>query len=151
MEGFKVDLSDQIALVTGASQGLGRAVAIALGEAGARVACVARNVDKLNSTVQAITDAGGKAEAFGCDVTDRESVDKVVEQVAETWSEEMGRKKPNIDILVNNAGILINHGNVQAKLSTPDCGNIATRASTKDNEIKILLAHETHSMGIRLN
>ena len=97
MEGFNVDLSGQTAIVTGASQGLGRAVAISLAESGARVACVARNVEKLGETVDIITAAGGQAEAFGCDVTDRESVDKVVNHVMDNWEK--------IDILVNNAGI----------------------------------------------
>lgn len=97
LDGIKVDLSGQVALVTGASQGLGRAMAIALGRNGARVACVARNVEKLADTVQAIVDAGGSAEAFACDVKKRESVDQVVDSVADNW----GR----LDILVNNAGI----------------------------------------------
>ena len=69
MEGFQVDLSGQTAIVTGASQGLGRAVAVALGTAGARVACVARNAEKLKETVDAILEGGGQAEAFSCDVT----------------------------------------------------------------------------------
>lgn len=97
MNGFKVDLTGQVAIVTGASQGLGRAMAIALGASGARVACVARNAEKLASTVQEITEAGGNAEAFSCDVKSRESVDQVVDTVADDW----GR----LDILVNNAGI----------------------------------------------
>ena len=97
MEGFNVDLSGQTAIVTGASQGLGRAVSIALGQAGARVACVARNADKLKETVDQITAAGGQAEAFSCDVTDRKSVEKVVDHVNDEWGK--------IDILVNNAGI----------------------------------------------
>jgi len=97
MEGFQVDLSGQTAIVTGASQGLGQAVAVALGNAGARVACVARNAEKLKETVQSIESAGGQAEAFSCDVTDRDSVEKVVEHVADEWG--------GIDILVNNAGI----------------------------------------------
>lgn len=97
MEGFQVDLSGQTAIVTGASQGLGQAVAVALGNAGARVACVARNADKLKETVAAIESSGGQAEAFSCDVTDGDSVEKVVEHVADEWG--------GIDILVNNAGI----------------------------------------------
>lgn len=97
MEGFQVDLSGQTAIVTGASQGLGQAVAVALGKAGARVACVARNAEKLKATVESIESSGGQAEAFSCDVTDRDSVEKVVEHVADEWG--------GIDILVNNAGI----------------------------------------------
>ncbi len=92
-----VDLSDQVAIVTGASRGLGKSMALALGRNGASVACVARSVDKLSETVAAITDVGGQAEAYECDVTDRESVEKVVESTVEKWN--------RIDILVNNAGI----------------------------------------------
>jgi len=94
---LQVNLSDKTAIVTGASQGLGKAVALTLAANGARVACVARSVDKLNETVQQIEEAGGAAEAFACDVTDRESVDGLVDQVVEQWEK--------LDILVNNAGI----------------------------------------------
>lgn len=94
---LQVNLSGKTAIVTGASQGLGKAVALALAANGARVACVARNVDKLNETVQQARDTGGEAEAFACDVTDRESVDGLVDQVVEQWEK--------LDILVNNAGI----------------------------------------------
>lgn len=94
---LSVDLSGQVAIVTGASQGLGRQISIALGASGAHVICVARSADKLADTVKTITDAGGKAEAAECDVKDRESVDKLVDDVAE----QQGR----LDILVNNAGV----------------------------------------------
>lgn len=92
-----VDLSGQTAIVTGASQGLGKAMAVELARNGARVACIARNAEKLASTVAEITAMGGTAEAFSCDVKSRESVDQVVDTVAEKW----GR----LDILVNNAGV----------------------------------------------
>ena len=92
-----VELPGQVALVTGASRGIGRAIAIAMGRCGARVACVARNAEKLAETVAAIKEAGGAAEAFECDVTKGEAVQKLVDQIAEGW----GR----LDILVNNAGI----------------------------------------------
>ena len=94
---LSVDLSGQVALVTGASQGLGRAVAVELGRNGALVGCVARNAEKLAETVQLVIDAGGQAEVFSCDVTDGESVNAVVEAVCEKWEK--------LDILVNNAGI----------------------------------------------
>jgi 3-oxoacyl-[acyl-carrier protein] reductase len=97
LESLKVDLSGQTAIVTGASQGLGRSIAIALGASKARVACVARNAAKLADTVAAIKAAGGDAEAFSCDVSQRESVENVINTVADSW----GR----LDILVNNAGI----------------------------------------------
>ena len=67
----KTDLSAQVAIVTGASQGLGKAVAIALAASGAHVVCMARNADKLADTVKEIEASGGKAEAVSCDVTDR--------------------------------------------------------------------------------
>lgn len=95
--GFSVDLSGQAALVTGASRGLGKAFAMALAKSGAKVACVARTVDKLQETVSAITAAGGTAEAWPCDVTSGESVQKVVDAVVEKWQ--------GLQILVNNAGI----------------------------------------------
>lgn len=95
--GFQVDLSGQIAIVTGASQGLGRSMAIALGRSGAHVFCVARNEEKLKETVAAIEAAGGKGEARACDVSRRESVDQVVEAI--------GDNNEAIHILVNNAGI----------------------------------------------
>jgi 3-oxoacyl-[acyl-carrier protein] reductase len=91
------DLKGQTAIVTGASQGLGKAIAGELARNGARVACVARSADKLAQTVEEIVRNGGAAEAFACDVKHRESVDKVVDAVAEGW----GR----LDILVNNAGV----------------------------------------------
>ncbi|MBI82666.1 MAG: 3-oxoacyl-[acyl-carrier-protein] reductase [Planctomycetaceae bacterium] len=94
---IRVDLSGQSAIVTGASQGLGRAIALRLGENGAHVACVARNPEKLTETVGVITAAGGSALAISCDVKDRNSVEAVVDQVSERWE--------RVDILVNNAGI----------------------------------------------
>lgn len=92
-----VNLTGQTAIVTGASQGLGKAMAIELARNGAKVACIARNADKLAATVAEIAAIGGTAEAFSCDVKSRESVDQVVDAVAEKW----GR----LDILVNNAGV----------------------------------------------
>jgi 3-oxoacyl-[acyl-carrier protein] reductase len=92
-----IDLSGQTAIVTGASQGLGQAMALALGRSGAKVACVARTVDKLTGVVDAINAAGGEAKAWPCDVTKKESVESVVEGVVAEWGK--------LDILVNNAGI----------------------------------------------
>ncbi|MBN8624910.1 MAG: 3-oxoacyl-[acyl-carrier-protein] reductase [Planctomycetes bacterium] len=94
---MSVDLKGQTALVTGASQGLGRAIALAFGKAGANVACVARNAAKLKETCDAITAAGGTAEAFTCDVNDGKSVDEVVDKVVARFG--------GLHILVNNAGI----------------------------------------------
>ena len=94
---IEVKLPGQLAIVTGASQGIGKAIALELGKAGATVVCVARNAEKLKETVAAIEDTGGKAEAVSCDVTSREEVDKLVEDAAE--------KHGQLHIMVNNAGI----------------------------------------------
>ena len=97
LDSLKVDLSGQTAIVTGASQGLGRDMAIALAAAGARVACVARNEEKLGQTVAAIKEAGGEGEVMASDVGITENVTKIVDTVNKDW----GR----VDIVVNNAGI----------------------------------------------
>jgi 3-oxoacyl-[acyl-carrier protein] reductase len=94
---IQVDLSGQSAIVTGASRGIGRAIAMRLAASGAKVACIARNVEKLNEVVAAVTAAGGTAEAHPCDVTDSEAVSKLVDGLAEKWGQ--------LDIVVNNAGI----------------------------------------------
>jgi len=94
---FAVDLSGQVALVTGASRGIGRAIAVELARAGARVACVARNRQKLAETVAEITQSGGTAAWFECDVCQADSVNQVVEEAIGKWQ--------RLDILVNNAGV----------------------------------------------
>ncbi len=95
--GLTADLAGQTAMVTGASQGLGKAIAIRLAECGAKVLCVARSAEKLADTVQTIQAAGGTAIAIPCDVTNRESVAALFEQVENEYQ--------RLDILVNNAGI----------------------------------------------
>jgi hypothetical protein len=77
--GLSANLTGQVALVTGASQGLGQAVAIRLGLNGAKVLCVARNAEKLADTVEQIKAGGGDAIAIACDVTDRASIEKLFE------------------------------------------------------------------------
>ncbi len=94
---LNADLSGQVALVTGASQGLGRAIAAELARNGAKVACIARNADKLAEVTQSIEEAGGEAAAMSCDVRDRDRVEQVVDDVLERWE--------RLDILVNNAGV----------------------------------------------
>lgn len=94
---ISVDLSGRVAIVTGASRGIGQAIALRLAEAGAKVACVARSADKLAEVVAQIAEAGGEAEAWPADVADAEAAAKVIDGVAEKWG--------SVDILVNNAGI----------------------------------------------
>lgn len=87
-------MTNRIALVTGASQGIGRACAMALADRGAKVIVGARQADKLETLVDEIRNHGGSAEAITLDVSDQGSVDDLV----------AGHGK-SIDILVNNAGI----------------------------------------------
>ena len=91
------DLSGEVALVTGASSGLGRRFAAVLAANGATVVAAARRTDRLDSLVAEIRDIGGKAIAVACDVTDRASVARAFD-AAEA---EAG----TVTIVVNNAGI----------------------------------------------
>ncbi|MEO6808421.1 MAG: 3-oxoacyl-[acyl-carrier-protein] reductase [Isosphaeraceae bacterium] len=95
--GCKVDLSGQAALVTGASRGIGRAIALRLAECGASVAAVARTLEGLEGTLSAIREAGGTAEGFAGSVAKSEDVTRILEEVE--------AKFPKIHVLVNNAGI----------------------------------------------
>jgi 3-oxoacyl-[acyl-carrier protein] reductase len=90
-------LTDRVALVTGASQGIGEAIARALAEAGAKVVLAARNQEKLAAVLAGIEAAGGQALAVGMDVADAAQVKAAFQQAIERF----GR----LDILVNNAGI----------------------------------------------
>ncbi|AHE53303.1 SDR family NAD(P)-dependent oxidoreductase [Sphingomonas sanxanigenens] len=88
-------LDGKVALVTGAGQGVGRGIALAMATAGARVAVVGRTQAKVESVAAEIASAGGQAEAFACDVKDAASIAGLVDAVAATFG--------SIDILVNNA------------------------------------------------
>jgi 3-oxoacyl-[acyl-carrier protein] reductase len=90
-------LQGHVALVTGASQGIGRACALTLAKAGATVALAARNEQKLKEAVAEIEAAGGKAAAFRLDVSSEDAIKSTVKEI----SAQLGK----IDILVNNAGI----------------------------------------------
>ncbi len=90
-------LKDKVAVVTGASQGIGRETALALAAAGAKVAAAARNEEKLAALVSEIAAAGGEALAVKLDVADAEQVKTGFKRVVEKF----GR----LDILVNNAAI----------------------------------------------
>jgi 3-oxoacyl-[acyl-carrier protein] reductase len=90
-------LKDKVALVTGASQGIGRTTSLALAEAGARVAVAARSADKLSSLVSEIQAAGGEALAVPMDVSDAGQVKSGFQQILAKFGK--------LDILVNNAAI----------------------------------------------
>ena len=92
-----VGLQGRIALVTGASQGIGRACALELARAGATVALVARNEAKLAEVSEEISAAGGQATAFALDVASEESIKTGAKAVLERFGK--------VEILVNNAGI----------------------------------------------
>ena len=90
-------LHDRVALVTGASQGIGRACALKLASEGATVALAARNQEKLNELAQQIGAAGGKASVFPMDVADENQIKSAIKAALAQFGK--------IDILVNNAGI----------------------------------------------
>jgi len=92
-----MSLSGRVALVTGASQGIGRTCALRLAKEGATVVVAARNQDKLNELASEITAAGGRAAPLVLDVGDEEQIKSTVKAVIAQFGK--------IDILVNNAGI----------------------------------------------
>jgi 3-oxoacyl-[acyl-carrier protein] reductase len=91
---MKIDLSGKNALVTGSTRGIGRAIAEAFSESGARVAVVGRDQQRAD---EAATSIGNGAKGFAADVSDTAAVSKLVEDVEKAFG--------SIDILVNNAGI----------------------------------------------
>lgn len=93
-----MSLQGKIALVTGASRGLGEGVARALAQDGAAVMLLARDGDLAQKVAGEIVDAGGKAEALACDVSDYPSVERAVADTRQRLG--------GLDILVNNAGVI---------------------------------------------
>jgi NAD(P)-dependent dehydrogenase (short-subunit alcohol dehydrogenase family) len=90
-------LAGKVAIVTGASRGIGRAISVALAQEAATVVLAARSIRELQKTGQQVTEAGGKAEIVGTELTEEESIKNLVR----VTSEKFGR----LDILVNNAGV----------------------------------------------
>lgn len=97
-------LDGKVAIVTGASAGIGEATAIALAAEGASVAIAARRFDRLNAIAQRIATTGGKALPIVADITDETQVQNLVQKA----NAQLGR----VDILVNNAGIAL-VGNIE--------------------------------------
>lgn len=94
---LNIDLDGNTALVTGAGRGLGKAIALSLSKAGAKVALGARSTDQLDLTAHEITQAGGDVIAVSTDVTKADSVEKLVSRTVDAFG--------GLQIVVNNAGI----------------------------------------------
>ncbi len=90
-------LQDRVTLVTGAGRGIGRAIASAMGAAGAKVAVAARTRTELDEVVSEIEAAGGEAAAFEIDLTHRDAVQELPAAIAKLWGP--------VEILVNNSGV----------------------------------------------
>ncbi|MCX5736843.1 MAG: SDR family NAD(P)-dependent oxidoreductase, partial [candidate division NC10 bacterium] len=97
-------LQGKITIVTGASSGMGRAIAVAMAEEGATLGVIARSADRLQETAALARAKGGDVTAFPGDVADNELAGRVVREMVERF----GR----IDILVNNAGTNTYHRNL---------------------------------------
>jgi 3-oxoacyl-[acyl-carrier protein] reductase len=91
---MKLDLTGRVALVTGATRGIGRAIAGTLAECGARVAVVGRDQSRADT---AASEIGNGAQGFVCDVADVAQVNALIESVEKAFG--------SLDILVNNAGL----------------------------------------------
>ena len=94
---MKFDLNGKIAIVTGASQGIGETIAVEMAKSGANVFCLARNKNALDSTINKIISNGDKASAYSCDISDNEQFNNIVTDIFKEYG--------SLDILVNNAGI----------------------------------------------
>ena len=91
------DLKNKVAIITGASQGIGKGMAETFSKAGAHVACVSRNKDNLKSVADSLIKNGGVASFYTCDVSSLDAFQNTIKEIAENHG--------SVDILVNNAGV----------------------------------------------
>ncbi len=115
------ELVGKVAIVTGASRGIGRAISLALAGEGAAVVLAARSIEKLEQTAEQVSKAGGQAEIVVTELTEEDSIKNLVKATAEKF----GR----LDILVNNAGVT--HSAPLAETATEDwerCMQVNARA-----------------------
>ena len=94
---MKFNLNNKVAIVTGASQGIGETIAVEMANSGAYVICLARNKDALDSTINIIEKNGKQAVAYSCDISNNDQFNHIVKNVID--------EHDKIVILVNNAGI----------------------------------------------
>ena len=109
-----IDLSDKIALVTGASRGIGQSISMILAQNGAHVVCVSRNINDVQSVADKITHQRFNASAASCDISDSNNVTELVKDIIE--------KHGRIDILINNAGIT--RDNLLMRMSEDDWNEV---------------------------
>jgi len=102
-------LDDRLVVITGASRGIGRAIAERLAERGSRVVLAGRNLEAAEAVAKGIRQRGGAAEAVACDVTDEASVAALVERTA-AWG-------GALDVLINNAGLVLLRPHEQISLA----------------------------------
>ena len=108
------DLSEKVALVTGASRGIGCSIAKTLAQNGAHVVCVSRNVSDVQSVADEITAVDGTATAVACDISDSDNVTILVKETVVTHN--------HLDILVNNAGVT--RDNLLMRMSEDDWNTV---------------------------
>ena len=91
------DLTNKVAIITGASQGIGKGMAETFSKAGAHVVCVSRNKDNLKSVADSLIENGGAASFYTCDVSSLDAFQNTIKEIVENLG--------SVDILVNNAGV----------------------------------------------